>query len=108
MVLISKDCIKKMSYSDNLEYGWENSKIRAFLNNDFINDAFSEEEKARILPKYAQNELNPVYGTGTGNSSVDFVSIPDTFDVAYLLNIDEWGCYDNSSPGGFRILGKKL
>lgn len=107
MVLISKDCIKKMSYSDNLEYGWKNSKIRAFINNDFINDAFSEEEKARILPKYAQNELNPVYGTGTGNSSVDFVSIPDTFDVAYLLNIDEWGCYDNSSPGGFRILGKK-
>ena len=108
MVLISKDSLKVMSYSErDSAYGWENSKIRAFLNGEFIDDAFSEEEKIRLLPQYSQNELNPIYETESGSHPRDLVSMPDTFDLALRLNIDEWGCQNVPASKILIIQGQK-
>ena len=59
---------------------WENTTIRTWLNEDFINSAFSEEEKAKIETTLVENHENNRFGTPAGN---------DTEDKVFLLSIDE-------------------
>ena len=59
---------------------WENSSIRHWLNNEFINQAFSEEEQNKINLTYIYNNDNVQYGTKGGNN---------TQDKIFLLSLDE-------------------
>lgn len=59
---------------------WENSSIRRWLNNEFINKAFNSQEKSRIILTLLDNWDNPKYGTNAGN---------DTKDKVFLLSLDE-------------------
>ena len=67
----------------NTEYTsvtWETSTLRRWLNEDFLNNAFSEEEQSVIQITDVVNEDNPEYGTEGGNN---------TKDKVFLLSIDE-------------------
>ena len=74
---------------------WENCTMRSWLNgygasanknekdfteDNFLNDAFSDEEQNAIQTTNVVNEDNPYYGTDGGN---------DTKDKVYLLSISE-------------------
>ena len=74
---------------------WETSRIRSWLNgygteankdgkdyrdDNFLNNAFSEDEQSAIKTTSVVNNANPVHGTEGGN---------DTPDKVYLLSIDE-------------------
>ncbi len=59
---------------------WETCTLRKWLNEDFFNEAFTEEEKKRILLTAVRNEDNPRYKTPGGN---------DTEDRVFLLSIGE-------------------
>lgn len=59
---------------------WENSSIRRWLNNEFINEAFSKSEQNKINLTYLHNNDNKSYGTKGGN---------DTQDKIFLLSINE-------------------
>ncbi len=59
---------------------WETCTLRKWLNEDFYNDAFTEEEKKRICLTKVENPDNPRYGTKGGN---------DTEDRVFLLSINE-------------------
>lgn len=59
---------------------WENCTLRKWLNEEFYNAAFSDEEKKRICLTAIQNADNSRYGTSGGN---------DTEDQIFLLSIDE-------------------
>lgn len=72
------DCRK--FHSTPTDVTWENSDIRKWLNNDFYNEAFSANEKKRILDTKLTNKPNSEYGTSSGNSTVDKV---------FLLSLDE-------------------
>ena len=63
---------------------WENSSIRHWLNNEFINQAFSEEEQNKINLTYIYNNDNVQYGTKGGNN---------TQDKIFLLSLDEVNKY---------------
>lgn len=52
---------------------WEDSTLRKWLNNDFLNSVFSESERAAILETTVTNEANPEYGTGGGAATTDKV-----------------------------------
>ena len=55
---------------------WSECSLRSWLNGDFINSAFNEEERARIIP--------------VTNTTVN---APDTQDSVFLLSLDELNTY---------------
>ena len=79
--LLSADAIDYVRYNSvNEKTTWETSSIRAWLNKDFLNDAFSTEEKDYILPSYLSNKDNAKYSISGGK---------DTEDIVFLLSIEE-------------------
>ena len=78
-LLISKNIIEYRNFHSktktNIE--WQNSDICAWLNNDFYNGAFSEEEKAKVLEYEIQTKN---YGSETSDSTQNRV---------FLFNIQE-------------------
>ena len=84
-LLISKYAIECEQF--NKEYigvTWEDCTLRAWLNNDFYNKAFSADEKQSIVFSKVTAEMNPSYSTNPGN---------DTDDYVFLLNISEVNKY---------------
>ena len=86
-LLISKYCLDAKEYDkneNNESVTWETSTLRQWLNSCFINEAFTDEEKALICDTHLQNPDNPEYRTDGGN---------DTTDKVFLLSIDEASRY---------------
>ena len=59
---------------------WETSSLRAWLNSEFLNTAFTPNERAMIPTVKTVNERNPKFGTDGGN---------DTEDKVFILSIAE-------------------
>lgn len=81
LVLLSKCALDAKPY--NAEYvsvTWETCTLRAWLNGDFYDAAFSAEEQAKILPVTLENENNPKSGAPGGK---------DTKDKVWLLSVNE-------------------
>ncbi|HAZ19317.1 MAG TPA: hypothetical protein DCY74_07375 [Clostridiales bacterium] len=70
----------KPYYTKHDEVTWETSSIRKWLNNSFIETAFSAEDQAKIVETTLINADNPEYSTNGGQ---------DTVDRVFLLSIDE-------------------
>ena len=66
--------------TDDAAVTWENCSLRKWLNQDFLNAAFSEGEQNAILETEVVNEDNPQFKTEGGNN---------TKDKVYLLSISE-------------------
>lgn len=80
-LLISELLLDAQPYNKEFkEITWENSSIRDWLNNEFINEAFNSQEKSRISLTLLDNCDNPEYGTNAGN---------DTKDKVFLLSLDD-------------------
>ena len=80
-LLLSADRIGHRPYNEKWEdVTWETCTLRKWLNGDFYNDAFTEEEKKRILLTKVRNEDNPRTNTLGGN---------DTEDKVFLLSLRE-------------------
>jgi len=63
---------------------WETCTLRTWLNEDFLNRAFSAEEQMAILTTTVEAHENPEYNTNPGNS---------TQDKIFLLSIQESEAY---------------
>ncbi len=74
----------KMFHYPKTETPWENSNMRKWLNDDFLNSAFDPDEQKRIIPARISTPDNPVYQTDGGN---------DTEDRLFLLSLDEAETY---------------
>ncbi len=86
VLLLKKAALPKRAYSSNVSNAaWENSDLRKYLNNNFLNDTFSKEELKNILQTTVSNSANAKYGTAGGN---------DTSDYLFLLDIDEAHTYN--------------
>lgn len=80
--LISLKALDAVAFStENAETTWESSYIRTWLNDSFLNTAFTDSERAAIQKMTLANPANPTYGTNGGN---------DTEDYVYLMSIDEY------------------
>ncbi len=87
-LVISKyalDCKQYEASSTNAT--WETCTLRKWLNSDFINTAFSTDEKAMIPTVTVFADKNPEYSTNPGNT---------TQDQVFLLSITEVNKYFNS------------
>ena len=73
------DCVR-YHYSRTEGITWGNSYIRYWLNNNFLNDAFSTGEQKRIIKTTVSADINPESRASQGN---------DTEDLVYLLSVTE-------------------
>ncbi|MBR5355587.1 MAG: hypothetical protein IK121_01560, partial [Lachnospiraceae bacterium] len=72
LILISMDVLDVMEYSSDKNTSWAQSNIRKWLNDDFLNEAFSEGERNKMQDKDLPND--------DGVHSLDY---------AYLLSKEE-------------------
>ena len=59
---------------------WEHSSLRHYLNNEFLGNTFSPEERERIVETAVVNANSPFYGTAGGNNTTDKI---------FLLSFEE-------------------
>ena len=94
-LLISRYALDCKPYHTNLVgVTWETCTLREWLNNDFLNAAFSAEVQSKIISSTVMADKNPSYGTSPGN---------DTTDKVFLLSIPEVNKYFNTDSD--RICG---
>ena len=87
-LLLSKDCIEERAYNEKYEsVTWETCTLRSFLNDEWFEDTFSDEEKNMVLTTYVENSDNSETETSGGN---------DTEDKVFLLSIEEVKHYFSS------------
>lgn len=80
-LLLSKKGIDVIKYSEkSKETTWEKSTLRNWLNNAFLNEAFTKTEQDKIETVTVTADKNPEYNTNPGN---------DTRDKIFLLSIVE-------------------
>lgn len=74
-LLVSKDAVAMMPFDGDDPYSsdWESSTIRTWLNNDFVNTAFTSEEASKILTTTISVVANSEYGTIGGSPTTDKV-----------------------------------
>lgn len=90
ILVISNKALDCKPYNDAKyeKVTWETCTLRKWLNNSFINSAFSAEEKAKIPTVTVSADKNPQYSTDPGNA---------TQDQVFLLSISEAEKYFSSN-----------
>jgi len=79
--IVSERIVEKRAYhSFYTEISWEKSSIREYLNNSYINNAFTPKERKRITYSKNITRNNTWYSTHSGN---------DTYDKIVLLTIND-------------------
>lgn len=101
-LIVSKyilDTKKPYYKGDSKSITWENSMMREWLNDTFYNEAFSEEEKMKIIKTLIANDDNDDYMTLGGR---------DTEDKVFLLSINEVRKYfaESNSDGDINRLSR--
>lgn len=79
--LIMADCLVDVqTFDSSTKSTWESSSIRKWLNESFLNRAFTDEEQAAIIKSIIANNPNSYWKTESGN---------DTADKVFLLSEQE-------------------
>ena len=91
-LIISEDVLLKgMYHSVSEPTTWEECDLRRYLNDDFCDSTFSEEEKGRILESMVINDDNTERGVAGGNDTTDKVFILDYSEVKqYFAEESAW------------------
>ena len=84
-------------HSENEEIDWEKSSIRAWLNNEFINKAFSNEENKAINTVELINKDNSKYGTQGGKNTSDRLFLLSLSEVDETEESKEYGFWDKKT-----------
>ena len=84
-LIISKHALDCKQYNTVCaDVSWESCSLRKWLNNDFFNTAFSDEERAKIPTVTVSDNTNPAYNTAPGAA---------TQDKVFLLSINQANKY---------------
>lgn len=85
MLLLSKYALdRQIYYKPYVTTGWFRATLRKWLNNEFYNLAFDDEEKNFIREKVISNDKNPIYETWITE---------DTKDRVFVLSYNELNKY---------------
>ncbi len=82
VMLLSEYAIENKPFNDEwVETSWEDCSVRSWLNSEFIDSAFTEDERAMICDTDVISSANPEFGIQSGE---------DTVDKVFLLSVDEF------------------
>ena len=96
--LLSEAILDSQPYhSETEEIDWEKSSIRAWLNNEFINKAFSNEENKAINTVELINKDNSKYGTQGGKNTSDKLFLLSLSEVDETEESKEYGFWDKKT-----------
>ena len=84
----SLDC-QQYGYKTDRSVTWETCSLRNWLNNDFINAAFSDDEKAMIPMVTVSADKNPKYDTDPGNATKDRIFLLSAVETKKYFASDE-------------------
>lgn len=99
-VLMSVKGLDTVPYHTELtDVTWADCSLRAWLNGEFYENAFSASEKERIRLSSVENPGNRSYGTAGG---------PATEDRVYILSLEEVGQYFGLDPYDFQGSAKLI
>ncbi len=85
ILVISRNGLDCQRYNESYEdITWEKCTLRSWLNDSFLNEAFSEDEQTLIPTATVSADKNPQYDTSPGEN---------TQDKAFLLSISEANKY---------------
>ncbi len=89
MLLITRYGIDCLPFDwKEMKSSWDKCTLRGWLNNDFCQEAFTDEDRAMILETQVTAEPNPEFNTRSGE---------DTVDKVFLLSISEAEKYFSST-----------
>ena len=92
--VISKKILTYKPFSETENVAWENSTIRQWLNGEFYNTAFSDDEKNRVIETKEESTesntifLNEDYAVLTPHYSLDKVSLLSSDEVSRYFSSD--------------------
>ena len=94
ILVISDKALDRQPYnSSRTRVTWETCTLRKWLNNDFINAAFTAEERAKIPTVTVSADKNPSYSTSPGNNTTDKVFLLSITEVnKYFSSDSAWQC----------------
>ena len=94
--LLSDVILDKQAYNENDEdITWKESSLRAWLNDKFMNRAFSDEEKEKINITEVVNKDNPVFGTKGGKNTSDKIFLLSLAEVSGKKDGKKYGLLDD-------------
>ena len=96
LLLISKYCLEVRPYSESYPSDgmltWEKCTLRGWLNGEFLQTAFSQEEQALIPSVSHSTADNTQMGTKGGNDTIDRVFLLSAEEVVKYFSTDEERC----------------
>ncbi len=96
--LVSRYVLDAQSYNrEKAQVTWESCTLRSWLNDEFLNKAFTSGEQARIRSTEVVNLDNPKNGYIGGNSTRDRVFLLSVDEVISHYNFNSW--YDEPQAG---------
>lgn len=92
MYIISKYCLDCVPYSDGHKTVWKNSLMRKWLNNYFLNEAFSFKEQDRIVLTDIKTQQGGWFGPmlDGGTPVQDKVFLPSIAEAILYFGSTEW------------------
>ena len=90
ILVISDKALDFQTYNSSItSVTWETCTLRKWLNTDFVNDAFSDGEKAMIPTVTVSADNNPQYDTDPGNATKDKVFLLSIVEAEKYFTSDE-------------------
>ena len=90
VLLLSRYCLASLPWhNDHEAVTWNESDIRVWLNGEFLEAAFSEEERTAIVPAVLDNGDDLNYGTPVGEDTTDFIFLLSAGEAMTFLGSGE-------------------
>lgn len=90
VLLLSKYALDCKPYNtSNTSVTWETCSLRKWLNNDFINEAFTDDERNFISTVKVSADKKPGYDTNPGNATQDKVFLLSITEAEKYFSSDE-------------------
>lgn len=100
VLLFSRYFLDSVRYNEEyIDVTWETCTLRRWLNNDFFNTAFSEDERNLICSVILPNQDNDYYGTDGGDFTDDKVFCLSIFDIEKYFEPGDY--YDKEKHIGY-------
>lgn len=75
-MLLAEGIVLERPYNDlRVDTYWQDTSLRKWLNSDFLQEAFTREQRAMILPTRRSNEANSCFFTNAGLPTMDKVFV---------------------------------